>query len=98
PLVGMDGRLGSSGAVDLARGNQALTVEDTDALGREVEARPSPAALDVGELDGDLAGVLPLGGGEELVGRAGVTDRERPRGQPAGKVHGVMVAVVIVAP
>ena len=80
-VVRVDRGLPAPAPVDLAGGDQGLALEHPDAVGREVEARPLPVALDVLQLDRDLPGVMLLGGGEERVCRLRVSHREGAVGE-----------------
>ena len=60
----------------LGVGDEVVAVEDADRLPGDVEV-PMPVADDVGLLDDDLADVLELGGGHELVDAVGVRRAER---------------------
>ena len=55
---------------------------------RQVEARPRPVAGQVLGLDGELAGILDLGGGVDGVDVVEVGRGERAGGQAGGQVGG----------
>jgi hypothetical protein len=72
----------------LAEGDQLVAGGHADRLRGEVEARPLPVADDVLEVDGRLADVVLLRGGEELEDPLRVVRSQRAAGQPRWEVHG----------